>query len=99
MGYVRIIASRYLRSKRRLNFITLVSLLAIGGVFVGVAALTIVLSVMNGFEDQVQQHMRVVGESDIAPRGFATGILRRKRDPLPETVHVEADRDEGAVPA
>ena len=57
MGYVRIIASRYLRSKRRINFITLVSLLAIGGVFVGVAALTIVLSVMNGFEDQVQQRI------------------------------------------
>ncbi len=57
MGYVRIIASRYLRSKRRLNFITIVSLLAIGGVFIGVAALTIVLSVMNGFEDQVQQRI------------------------------------------
>lgn len=57
MSYVWIIASRYLRSKRRLNFITLVSLLAIGGVFVGVAALTIVLSVMNGFEDQVQRRI------------------------------------------
>jgi lipoprotein-releasing system permease protein len=57
MGYVWIIASRYLRSKRSLNFITLVSLLAIGGVFVGVAALTIVLSVMNGFEDQVQRRI------------------------------------------
>jgi lipoprotein-releasing system permease protein len=54
MGFVWIISSRYLRSKRRLSFITLVSLLASGGVFVGVAALTIVLSVMNGFEDQVQ---------------------------------------------
>jgi lipoprotein-releasing system permease protein len=54
MGLVWIISSRYLRSKRRLSFITLVSLLASGGVFVGVAALTIVLSVMNGFEDQVQ---------------------------------------------
>jgi len=57
MSYVWIIASRYLHSKRRLNFITLVSMLAIGGVFVGVAALTIVLSVMNGFEDQVQRRI------------------------------------------
>jgi lipoprotein-releasing system permease protein len=57
MSYVWIIASRYLHSKRRLNFITLVSLLAIAGVFVGVAALTIVLSVMNGFEDQVQKRI------------------------------------------
>ena len=57
MGFVWIIASRYLRSKRRLSFITLVSILASGGVFVGVAALTIVLSVMNGFEDQVQRRI------------------------------------------
>ena len=57
MGFVWIIASRYLRSKRRLSFIALVSLLASGGVFVGVAALTIVLSVMNGFEDQVQSRI------------------------------------------
>ncbi|HEY3155575.1 MAG TPA: ABC transporter permease [Candidatus Eisenbacteria bacterium] len=57
MGFVWIIASRYLRSKRRLSFITLISLLASGGVFVGVAALTIVLSVMNGFEDQVQRRI------------------------------------------
>ncbi len=57
MGYIWIVASRYLRSKRRLSFITLISLLASGGVFVGVAALTIVLSVMNGFEDQVQKRI------------------------------------------
>jgi lipoprotein-releasing system permease protein len=57
MGYVWTVASRYLRSKRRLSFITLISLLAIGGVFLGVAALTIVLSVMNGFEDQVQRRI------------------------------------------
>jgi len=57
MGLVWIVASRYLRSKRRVSFITLVSMLASGGVFIGVAALTIVLSVMNGFEDQVQRRI------------------------------------------
>lgn len=57
MGFVWTIASRYLRSKRRLSFITLISLLATGGVFIGVSALVIVLSVMNGFEDQVQRRI------------------------------------------
>ncbi|HLQ67786.1 MAG TPA: ABC transporter permease [Candidatus Limnocylindrales bacterium] len=75
MGYVWIIASRYLRSKRRLNFITLVSMLAIGGVFVGVAALTIVLSVMNGFEDQVQ--------SRIAGTNAHIAVLSADDHPLP----------------
>lgn len=77
MGYVWIIASRYLRSKRRLNFITLVSLLAIGGVFVGVAALTIVLSVMNGFEDQVQRR--------IAGTNAHLAVLSADDRPMPES--------------
>src|SRR2546428_458327 len=89
MGYVRIIASRYLRSKRRLHFITLVSLLAIGGVFVGVAALTIVLSVMNGFEDQVQQriagtnaHVAVLDGGD-RPLHADPALERTIRDAVP----------------
>ncbi|HEY6221237.1 MAG TPA: ABC transporter permease, partial [Candidatus Eisenbacteria bacterium] len=89
MGYVRIIASRYLRSKRRLHFITLVSLLAIGGVFVGVAALTIVLSVMNGFEDQVQQriagtnaHVAVLDGGD-RPLHSDSALERTIRDAVP----------------
>jgi lipoprotein-releasing system permease protein len=84
MGFVWIIASRYLRSKRRLSFITLVSLLASGGVFVGVAALTIVLSVMNGFEDQVQRriagtnaHIAVLSADDrpVSPSDSLASLL------------------------
>jgi lipoprotein-releasing system permease protein len=89
MGYVRIIAFRYLRSKRRLHFITLVSLLAVGGVFLGVAALTIVLSVMNGFEDKVQRriagtnaHLAVLG-GDGAPLPAGTAIPAAIREALP----------------
>lgn len=86
MGFVWIVASRYLRSKRRLSFITLVSLLASGGVFVGVAALTIVLSVMNGFEDQVQRriagtnaHVAVLSADDrpIAPSDSLSRSIAR----------------------
>lgn len=90
MGYVWIIASRYLRSKRRLNFITLVSLLAIGGVFVGTAALTIVLSVMNGFEDQVQRriagtnaHIAVLSADD-RPMPVDPGLVAAIRKALPQ---------------
>lgn len=89
MGYVWIIASRYLRSKRKLNFITLVSLLAIGGVFVGVAALTIVLSVMNGFEDQVQRriagtnaHIAVLSADD-RPMAASPDLVRKLRATIP----------------
>ena len=90
MGFVWIVASRYLRSKRRLSFITLISLLASGGVFVGVAALTIVLSVMNGFEDQVQRriagtnaHVAILSadERPMAPSDTVVAAVRRAARP------------------
>lgn len=43
------IVGRYLRSKRKLNFITVISILSTLGITIGVAALVIVLSVFNGF--------------------------------------------------
>jgi len=59
MRFEFFVAGRYLRAKRRLSFISIISGISVGGVLVGVAALTIVLSVMNGFEDEVQK--RIVG--------------------------------------
>ena len=48
------IAKRYLKSKHKLNFITIISLLSTVGITLGVAALIIVLSVFNGFGSLVQ---------------------------------------------
>ena len=53
------IALRYLRSRSHSRFISLISYLSIGGVTIGVAALIIVLSVMNGFEVEVRS--RILG--------------------------------------
>ena len=54
MGYPLIVALRYLASKRR-NMISISTLLAIGGVTLGVAALTIVMSVTGGFQEQFRE--------------------------------------------
>lgn len=43
------IAKRYIRSKHKLNFITIISFLSTAGITIGVSALIIVLSVFNGF--------------------------------------------------
>jgi lipoprotein-releasing system permease protein len=59
MSYEFFIAKRYLKSKRKTGFISLITYISIGGVMVGVAALIIVLSVMNGFEQEVRT--RIVG--------------------------------------
>jgi lipoprotein-releasing system permease protein len=54
MAYPFTIALRYIGSKKR-NMISISTALAIGGVTLGVAALTIVLSVTGGFLDQFRE--------------------------------------------
>lgn len=48
------IAARYLRSRPRSGFVTLLTGISIAGVAVGVTALLTVLAVMNGFEREIQ---------------------------------------------
>ncbi len=54
MPYELFISLRYLKAKRKQAFISLISLISIGGVTVGVAALIIVLAVMTGFRNDVR---------------------------------------------
>ncbi len=49
MNFESYIAKRYLISKHKLNFITIISFLSVSGITIGVAALIVVLSVFNGF--------------------------------------------------
>lgn len=60
MSYEWFIAQRYLRSKRRTRFVSVITYISVGGVLVGVAALVIVLSLFNGFESEVRE--RIIGE-------------------------------------
>ena len=59
MSYEFFIAKRYLRSKRQVKFISLITYISTAGVTIGTAALIIVLSVMNGFESEVRS--RIIG--------------------------------------
>lgn len=66
------IARRYLFSKKKFNFISIISLISIVGVTIGVAALIIVLSVFNGFSSKVtgilvsfDPHIRVEAAGNI----------------------------------
>jgi lipoprotein-releasing system permease protein len=57
MHYSLSIALKYLRTKRRRGFISRVTAIAIIGTFVGVATLIIVLSLMNGFENELRSRI------------------------------------------
>src|SRR6202789_3564575 len=54
MGYPLPVALRYLASKKR-SMVSISTALAIGGVVLGVAALTIVMSVTGGFQEQFRE--------------------------------------------
>jgi len=70
MSYELFIANRYLKSKRKTGFISVITYFSIGGVMIGVAALIIVLAVMNGFETEVRT--RIIGfDAHIRMRTFS----------------------------
>src|SRR5271170_1726259 len=48
---------RYIRAKRRQNFISFISLASMIGIALGVAVLITVLSVMNGFDYEIQNRV------------------------------------------
>ncbi|MGD0627303.1 MAG: ABC transporter permease, partial [Thermodesulfobacteriota bacterium] len=54
MRYELFISLRYLKAKRKQIFISVITILSIGGVGLGVMALVVVLSVMSGFEDDLK---------------------------------------------
>jgi lipoprotein-releasing system permease protein len=70
MSYPLFIAKRYLQTKKRSKLVSRITSIAIGGVFVGVMTLIIVLSVINGFETELRQ--RIVS--------FNTNVLVFTRD-------------------
>lgn len=54
VSYELFISLRYLRAKRKQVFLSIITFISIGGIFLGVAALIIVLAVMNGFEKDLR---------------------------------------------
>ena len=82
------IAARYLRTRRQSAFITLLTGFSIAGVAVGVTALLTVLSVMNGFESEIQTriagtdaHVVLLGETVAGIAGGDALAERVRREP------------------
>jgi len=66
------IGLRYIRAKRRNHFISFISLTSMIGIALGVAALIVVLSVMNGFQKELRA--RILG---VASHVQITGVGNR----------------------
>ena len=55
--YELFVSLRYLMSRRRQSFISLITVISVGGVAVGVMVLIVVLSVMSGFETTLKERL------------------------------------------
>ncbi len=73
MRYELFIGLRYTRAKRRNHFISFISLTSMCGIALGVAALIIVLSVMNGFQKELRE--RILGVASHVELSGAEGEL------------------------
>jgi lipoprotein-releasing system permease protein len=71
LSYELLIGLRYTHAKRRNHFISFISIVSMAGIALGVMALIVVLSVMNGFQEElrarilgVAAHLEVTGPGD-----------------------------------
>ncbi len=81
--FERFIAGRYLLSKRKVQFITVITFISVIGLTVGVTALLVMLSVFNGFNKfqldtltGFDPHLRVEADSGKTVEDYSTLISR-----------------------
>jgi lipoprotein-releasing system permease protein len=66
---------RYLRAKRRTRFLSFITLISLLGIALGVAALIVIMSVMNGFEGELRVRLL-----SMSAHGYVTGPDRVTHD-------------------
>ena len=73
IGLELAIAWRYLRSRRGSKLLSLISLIAIGGVMVGVSALILIIGVMNGLQEDLREKI-LIGSPDVRVLTFGEDL-------------------------
>ncbi len=72
-GFEWLVAIRYLRPRRQEGFVSVIALFSFLGIFLGVATLIIVMSVMNGFREEMLT--RILGlNGHLSVYGGVTGL-------------------------
>jgi lipoprotein-releasing system permease protein len=92
--YEILVGLRYTRAKRRNHFISFISAISMAGIALGVAALIVVLSVMNGFQKELRA--RILG---VASHVQISGPDNRLADwPSVAKLAMQDPRVKGAAP-
>jgi lipoprotein-releasing system permease protein len=88
------IALRYLRSRRGSRLLSLISLIAIGGVAIGVSALIVIMGVMSGLQDDLREKI-LIGSPDIRVLNIGSDMVLKDW----QTVLTKAKAEPGVVAA
>jgi len=89
--YELLVGLRYTRAKRRNHFISFISLISMAGIALGVMALIVVLSVMNGFQQELRTRiLAVVSHVELTGPGNRLADWRRVAAAAREDPHVVA---------
>ncbi len=79
------VAWRYLRSRRGSRLLSLISMIAIGGVIVGVSALIVIIGVMNGLQKDLREKI-LIGSPDVRVLTYGKDMKMPGWQPVLRTV-------------
>ena len=82
------IAWRYLRSRRGSKLLSLISVIAIGGVVVGVSALIVIMGVMTGLQNDLREKI-LIGSPDVRVLTMGSDMVMKNWEPVLKTVRAE----------
>jgi lipoprotein-releasing system permease protein len=91
MRYEYLIGLRYLRARRRERFVSLIAAISLAGVAIGTFALTVVLSVMSGFQEDLRARLLAFNPEitiDATGQQSELGGLEQKISSMPGVVGV-----------
>jgi lipoprotein-releasing system permease protein len=75
------IAWRYLRSRRGSKLLSLISVIAIGGVVIGVSALIVIMGVMTGLQDDLRDKI-LIGSPDVRVLTIGSDMVLKDYQPV-----------------
>lgn len=84
------IAFRYLRSRRGSKLLSLISMIAIGGVVVGVSALIVIMGVMSGLQNDLREKI-LIGSPDVRVLSFGQDMVMSDWRPVLAKVQQNPD--------
>jgi len=82
------IAWRYLRSRRGSKLLSLISVIAIGGVVVGVSALIVIMGVMTGLQNDLREKI-LIGSPDVRVLTMGSDMVMKDWRPVLAKVSAE----------